>query len=164
MQFLYRVPTSCHMGEFSCLLRHQLDLQCYSIIRDVHNYVPVVSPTILLVNYVGKLIVGAGIGPIMALKYFRYTYRPSKINALQQAERMGGPILSLGTIEPQARSLEKEVSPLSITQPKSRSPVYEPLLSDSPNTRRSFGAGTPFDFFPSQSRLSSVYSRNCKDN
>ncbi|XP_031255329.1 phospholipid-transporting ATPase 2 [Pistacia vera] len=110
------------------------------------------------------LIVGAGIGPIMALKYFRYTYRPSKINALQQAERMGGPILSLGTIEPQARSLEKEVSPLSITQPKSRSPVYEPLLSDSPNTRRSFGAGTPFDFFPSQSRLSSVYSRNCKDN
>uniref|UniRef100_A0A2N9GGY0 P-type ATPase C-terminal domain-containing protein n=1 Tax=Fagus sylvatica TaxID=28930 RepID=A0A2N9GGY0_FAGSY len=110
------------------------------------------------------LIVVAGMGPILALKYFRYTYRPSKINILQQAERLGGPILSLGSIEPQPKSLEKEVSPLSIIQPKNRNPVYEPLLSDSPNTRRSFGSGTPFDFFQSQSRLSSSYSRNCKDN
>ncbi|KAL1199602.1 Phospholipid-transporting ATPase 2 [Cardamine amara subsp. amara] len=113
------------------------------------------------------LIVGAGMGPIFALKYFRYTYRPSKINILQQAERMGGPILTLGNIETQARTIEKEVSPLSITQPKNRSPVYEPLLSDSPNaTRRSFGPGTPFEFFQSQSRLSSSsgYTRNCKDN
>ena len=109
----------------------------------------------------------AGMGPILAIKYFRFTYRPSKINILQQAERLGGPILSLGTIEPQPRSIiEKDVSTLSITQPKNRNPVYEPLLSDSPNaTRRSFGAGTPFDFFQSQSRLSlSNYSRNCKDN
>ncbi|KAK7814953.1 phospholipid-transporting atpase 2 [Quercus suber] len=110
------------------------------------------------------LIVVAGMGPILALKYFRYTYRPSKINILQQAERLGGPILSLGSIEPQPRPiLEKEVSPLSITQPKNRNPVYEPLLSDSPNTRRSFGSGAPFDFFQTQSRLSSSYSRN-KDN
>jgi phospholipid-translocating ATPase len=111
-----------------------------------------------------QLIVGAGMGPILALKYFRYTYRPSKINILQQAERMGGPILSIGSIEPQARSLEKDVSPLSITQPKNRNPVFEPLLSDSPNTRRSFGSGPPFDFFQSQSRLSLSYTRNCKDN
>lgn len=111
-----------------------------------------------------QLIVAVGMGPILALKYFRYTYRPSKINTLQQAERLGGPILSLGSIEPQARSLEKDVSPLSITQPKNRNPVYEPLLSDSPNTRRSFGSGTPFDFFQSQSRLSLSYTRNCKDN
>jgi phospholipid-translocating ATPase len=111
-----------------------------------------------------QLIVAVGMGPILSLKYFRYTYRPSKINTLQQAERLGGPILSLGSIEPQARSLEKDVSPLSITQPKNRNPVYEPLLSDSPNTRRSFGSGTPFDFFQSQSRLSLSYTRNCKDN
>ncbi|KAG4968806.1 hypothetical protein JHK87_034457 [Glycine soja] len=113
------------------------------------------------------LMVAAGMGPILAIKYFRYTYRPSKINTLQQAERLGGPILSLGTIEPQPRSIEKDVSTLSITQPKNRNPVYEPLLSDSPNaSRRSFGAGTPFDFFQSQSRLSvsSSYTRNCKDN
>uniref|UniRef100_A0A1J3ISU2 Phospholipid-transporting ATPase n=1 Tax=Noccaea caerulescens TaxID=107243 RepID=A0A1J3ISU2_NOCCA len=113
------------------------------------------------------LIVGAGMGPIFALKYFRYTYRPSKINILQQAERMGGPILTLGNIETQPRIIEKEVSPLSITQPKNRSPVCEPLLSDSPNaTRRSLGPGTPFEFFQSQSRLSSSsgYTRNCKDN
>ncbi|XP_010556845.1 PREDICTED: phospholipid-transporting ATPase 2 [Tarenaya hassleriana] len=111
------------------------------------------------------LIVGAGMGPILALKYFRYTYRPSKINILQQAERMGGPIMTLGNIEPQQRSIEKEVSPLSIALPKNRNPVYEPLLSDSPNaTRRSFGPGTPLEFFQSQSRSSSSYSRNCKDN
>ncbi|WCJ30820.1 Phospholipid-transporting ATPase 2 [Euphorbia peplus] len=111
------------------------------------------------------LIVGAGMGPILALKYFRYIYRPSKINILQQAERVGGPILTLGNIEPQPRPIDKDVLPLSITQPKSRSPVYEPLLSDSPNTRRSLGSGTPFDFFQPQSRLSfSSYSRNCKDN
>ncbi|KAG7983659.1 hypothetical protein I3843_04G117800 [Carya illinoinensis] len=110
------------------------------------------------------LIVAAGMGPILALKYFRYTYRPSKINTLQQAERMGGPILSIGSIEPQPRSLEKDVSPLSITLPKNRNPVFEPLLSDSPNTRRSFGSGTPFDFFQSPSRLSLSYARNCKDN
>ncbi|XP_057508685.1 LOW QUALITY PROTEIN: phospholipid-transporting ATPase 2-like [Actinidia eriantha] len=111
------------------------------------------------------LIVAVGMGPVLALKYFRYTYRPSKINILQQAERLGGPILSLGNIEPQPRSLEKDVTPLSGTQPKNRNPMYEPLLSDSSNaTGRSFGSGTPFDFFQSQSRLSSSYYRNCKDN
>nr|VDD24989.1 unnamed protein product [Brassica oleracea] len=113
------------------------------------------------------LIIGAGMGPIFALKYYRYTYRPSKINILQQAERTGGPIVTIGNIETQPRTMEKEVSPLSITQPKNRSPVYEPLLSESPNaTRRSFGPGTPLEFFQSQSRLSSSsgYSRNCKDN
>ncbi|KAF3641694.1 hypothetical protein FXO37_22866 [Capsicum annuum] len=94
------------------------------------------------------IIVAAGMGPVLALKYFRYTYRSSKINILQQAERMGGPILSLGNIEPQFRSLDKAVSPLSISQPKNRTSVYEPLLSDSPSaTRRSFGPGAPFDFF-----------------
>ncbi|CAN6855306.1 unnamed protein product [Brassica oleracea] len=113
------------------------------------------------------LIIGAGMGPIFALKYYRYTYRPSKINILQQAERTGGPIVTIGNIETQPRTMEKEVSPLSITQPKNRSPVYEPLLSESPNaTRRSFGPGTPLEFLQSQSRLSSSsgYSRNCKDN
>ncbi|KAJ8435692.1 hypothetical protein Cgig2_027282 [Carnegiea gigantea] len=111
------------------------------------------------------LIVVAGMGPILALKYFRFTYRPSKINLLQQAERMGGPILSIGSIEPQCTSIEKEVAPLSISQPKNRNPVYEPLLSDSPNaTRKSFGPGAPFDFFHSRGTLSSSYSRNCKNN
>ncbi|KAI4322704.1 hypothetical protein L6164_022373 [Bauhinia variegata] len=107
------------------------------------------------------LTVVAGMGPILAIKYFRYTYRPSKINTLQQAERLGGPILSLGSIEPQPRSIDKDVS---ITQPKNRNPVYEPLLSDSPNsTRRSFGAAAPFDFFQSQSRLS-LSNHTRKDN
>lgn len=106
------------------------------------------------------LTVAAGMGPVLALKYFRYTYRSSKINILQQAERLGGPILSLGSIEPQSRSLEKDLSPLSISQPKNRNSVYEPLLSESPNaTRRSFGPGPRFDFFQSQSTLSSSDAR-----
>lgn len=106
-------------------------------------------------------------GPVLALKYFRYTYRSSKINILQQAERLGGPILSLGNIEPQPRSLlldndlDLDLAPLSISQSKNgRNSVFEPLLSDSPNAvRRSFGPGATFDFFPSQSK-SSTYSRN----
>ncbi|KAE8733836.1 Phospholipid-transporting ATPase 2 [Hibiscus syriacus] len=40
----------------------------------------IMSTTILLDNY------ASGMGPVIALKYFRYTYRPSKINTLQQAE------------------------------------------------------------------------------
>ncbi|KAL3583265.1 hypothetical protein D5086_014326 [Populus alba] len=110
------------------------------------------------------LIVAAGMVRILAIKYFRYTYAPSKINTLQQAERLGGPILSLGNIERQQRVILKDVAPVSITQSKNINPVYEPLLSDSPSSRRLLGSGTPFDFFQSQSRLSSIYSRNWKDN
>ncbi|XP_061355586.1 phospholipid-transporting ATPase 2-like [Gastrolobium bilobum] len=108
------------------------------------------------------LTVAAGMGPILAIKYFRYTYRPSKINTLQQAERLGGPILSLATIESQPRSIEKDISPSSITEPQDRNTVHENMLSDSLNsTRRSFGTGTPFDFFQSQLRSSlSSYTRN----
>ncbi|KAJ4975890.1 hypothetical protein NE237_000996 [Protea cynaroides] len=113
------------------------------------------------------LTVAVGMGPVLALKYFRYTYRSSAINILQQAERMGGPILSLGNMELQPRLLNNDVAPLSVTLPKNRSPVYEPLLSDSPPaTRRSIGSAASFDLFVSSpSRLSSSgYSRNCKDN
>ncbi|XP_042504409.1 phospholipid-transporting ATPase 2-like isoform X2 [Macadamia integrifolia] len=109
------------------------------------------------------LTVAVGMGPVLALKYFRYTYRSSAINILQQAERMGVPILSLSNMELQPRSLIKDVAPLSITPPKIRNPVCEPLLSNSPTaTRRSIGSTTPFEIFQSSpSRLSSSgYSRN----
>ncbi|XP_073099261.1 phospholipid-transporting ATPase 2 isoform X3 [Elaeis guineensis] len=112
------------------------------------------------------LIAAVGMGPVLAIKYFRYTYRSSAINILQQAERSRGIIFSMGTLESQLKSVEKDVASLSITQPKNRNPVYEPLLlSDSPTpTRRSIGSST-FDFFqPAQSRLSTSYSRNCKNN
>ncbi|KAJ6917568.1 hypothetical protein NC652_019795 [Populus alba x Populus x berolinensis] len=115
-----------------------------------------------VINWI--LNVAAGMVRILAIKYFRYTYAPSKINTLQQAERLGGPILSLGNIERQQRVILKDVAPVSITQSKNINPVYEPLLSDSPSSRRLLGSGTPFDFFQSQSRLSSIYSRNWKDN
>lgn len=114
-----------------------------------------------------QLIVAVGMGPVLALKYFRYTYRSSAINILQQAERSRGPIFSMGGLESQLKSLEKDVASLSTSQSKFRNSVYEPLLSasDPPtSTRRSIGPAT-FDFLqPAQSRLSSSYSRNCKDN
>ncbi|KAJ4980550.1 hypothetical protein NE237_031387 [Protea cynaroides] len=78
------------------------------------------------------MTVAVGIGPVLALKYFRCTYRPTAIDILQQAEHMGRRILSLGNVNPHPRSLDEEVAPLAITQPKNCSPVYEPLLSDSP--------------------------------
>ncbi|KAJ6809324.1 phospholipid-transporting ATPase 2 [Iris pallida] len=111
------------------------------------------------------LIVAVGMGPVLAIKYFRYTYRSSAINILQQAERSRGSTFSLGNLESQLKSVEKDMTSLSITQAKSRNPVHEPLLSDSPTaTRRSLGSSA-FEFFqPGQSRLSSSYSRNCKDN
>ncbi|KAJ0988935.1 hypothetical protein J5N97_007291 [Dioscorea zingiberensis] len=108
------------------------------------------------------LIVVIGMGPVLALKYFRYTYRSSAINLLQQAERSRSPFFSIGNLESQLKSTEKDAASLS-PQPKSRSPVCEPLLADSPTAiRRSIGSST-YDFFqPSQSRLSSSYSRNYK--
>lgn len=101
------------------------------------------------------LIVAVGMGPVLALKYFRYTYTPSAINILQHAERSGASFFSKGNLESQLKSVEMDIASLPVTQHKSRSPVYEPLLSDSP-TRRSLSA--------SQSRISSSYSRNSKDN
>jgi hypothetical protein len=38
----------------------------------------------------------AGMVPILAIKYVRYTYKPSKINTLQQAERLGDQYRLLG--------------------------------------------------------------------
>jgi len=112
-----------------------------------------------------QLIVAVGMGPVLGVKYFRYTYRSSAINILQQAERSRSPIFSMGNLESQLKSVDKDMGSLSIAHPKNRSPVHEPLLSDSPTaTRRSTGQST-FDFFqPVQSRLSSSYARNYKNN
>ncbi|KAF3773061.1 hypothetical protein EJ110_NYTH56285 [Nymphaea thermarum] len=111
------------------------------------------------------LVVVSGMGPVHALKYFRYTYRSSAINILQQAEYSRSRTSALANIEHPLRVIEKEVSPLSTPQSKSRASVYEPLLHDSPSAvRRSLGSSTAFELFQSPSRLSSSYSRNCKDN
>ncbi|KAL9377451.1 hypothetical protein Peur_028786 [Populus x canadensis] len=121
------------------------DLFCDNRISN-RKYTPLnFLPKNLMEQFRLQLIAAAGMVPIRAIKYFRYTYKPSKINTLQQAERL-------------------DVAPVSITQSKNINPVYEPLLSDSPSSRRLLGSGTPFDFFQSQSRLSSIYSRNWKDN
>lgn len=104
-------------------------------------------------------------GPVLAIKYFRFTYRSNAINKLQQAEHFRGPVLSLGNVEPQITAVEKDVAPLSIAQPRARSPICEPLLTDSPATRRSLGPSASLDFFQAtSSRFTAPYSRNCKDN
>lgn len=107
-----------------------------------------------------QLVVVVGMGPVLALKYFRYTYRSSAINMLQQAERSRNPLFSMGNLESQLRSVDKDMA-----QSKSRSPVYEPLLSDSPTAvRRSLGQST-LDFFQQvQPRPPSSYSRSYKNN
>ncbi|GJM93652.1 hypothetical protein PR202_ga10230 [Eleusine coracana subsp. coracana] len=110
------------------------------------------------------LISGVGMGPVLALKYFRYTYRPSAINILQKAERSRGPMYSLVNLESQLRSdKDTMMVPVATTPVKGKSSVYEPLLSDSPMaSRRSLGSSS-FDIFqPAHSRTS--YPRNIKAN
>lgn len=73
-----------------------------------------------------QLIVVAGMGPLVAIKYYRSTYRPNAINILQLLERQN----------PIAVSVEASESSLSSTRSVSRSAsshgsVYEPLLPDS---------------------------------
>ncbi|XP_062098494.1 uncharacterized protein LOC133804344 [Humulus lupulus] len=119
-KLFYNTTTSCYMGKFDWLLYHLLDLQRHPIIEMYTIMFRLCrQPSYWITLF---LIVAAGMGLILAIKFFRYTYRPSKINTLQQAERLGGPILSLGNIEPQERSIEKDVTPLSITQPKNKNP------------------------------------------
>ena len=102
-------------------------------------------------------------GPVLALKYFRYTYRPSAINILQKAERSRGPMYTLVNLESQLRS-EKDNMVSSSTMPvKNKSSVYEPLLSDSPMASRRSLAPSSFDIFqPAHSRTS--HPRNIKAN
>lgn len=106
-------------------------------------------------------IIILGMGPITALKYFRYTYRSSAINILQQLERSQPNTHSNPNLEAPIKSMEKEVSPLSVTHPKSsKASVYEPLLCESPSTKRAAGVAA-FDFLQaSPSRLSFPYSRS----
>ena len=112
-----------------------------------------------------QLISGVGMGPVLALKYFRYTYRPSAINILQKAERSRGPMYTLVNLESQLR-LEKDntaTNSISTTPVKNKSSVYEPLLSDSPMASRRSLPSSSFDIFqPSQSRVPASYPRNIK--
>ncbi|KAG6502715.1 hypothetical protein ZIOFF_035001 [Zingiber officinale] len=98
------------------------------------------------------LITVVGMGPVLALKYFRYTYRSSAINILQQAERSRVATFSIRDLDSQLKSIEKDVGSLA-SRNKFKSSVYEPLITDSPTaTRRAVGPSA-FDFLqPAQSR------------
>ena len=111
-----------------------------------------------------QLISGVGMGPVLALKYFRYTYSPSAINILQKAERSRGPMYTLVNLESQLRSEKDNSTNASLTAPvKNKNSVYEPLLSDSPMASRRSLASSSFDIFqPAQSRVPAAYPRNIK--
>ncbi|KAJ4756002.1 Phospholipid-transporting ATPase [Rhynchospora pubera] len=47
------------------------------------------------------LMVGVGIGPLLAIKYFRHIYRPSSLSVLQQMERHHCETFTVTDIEPQ---------------------------------------------------------------
>ncbi|KAH9325751.1 hypothetical protein KI387_005929, partial [Taxus chinensis] len=89
----------------------------------------------------------AGMGPIIALKHFRFTYRSSAINILQKLERSHPTSYSIPSLESPLKNEEKEVTPLSLTQSKSnKASVYEPLLCESPSATKRTSGGSSFDF------------------
>lgn len=65
-----------------------------------------------------KLMVAVGIGPLLAIKYIQYLYRPSTIHVLQRMERT--------QCEPTVTSIEPQ--------------PYQPLLYDSESSRKSRGS------------------------
>ncbi|KAL2651991.1 hypothetical protein R1flu_020119 [Riccia fluitans] len=79
------------------------------------------------------LIVVIGMGPVLALKYFRFVYRPNAINVLQHFERMAASASSTAAAtESPLRSFDKGSVPFSMSSSKAElGSVYEPLLCES---------------------------------
>jgi hypothetical protein len=121
-----------------------------------------------------QLIVVTGMGPLAALKFYQYTYRPTAINVLQMHERQHSPSSS--------EEIEKnsDIS-LSVTNSNSsHGSVYEPLLlsetssvpkkgglaitsADSSQMKVAAGLVASSEFLPvspSPRTLISTYSRN----
>lgn len=80
------------------------------------------------------LIVIAGMGPVLALKYFRFMYRPSAINILQHLECSRLTTwLSCPSDDAYATNIDNEGIPLGFTSTKiDQASIYEPLLTDAP--------------------------------
>lgn len=83
-----------------------------------------------------QLIIVLGMGPIVALKYYRFVYRPSAINVLQQIEHLQSfPRLDSGSFESPLGFLREEViTRLPNQKCAELGSVHEPLLHDSPST------------------------------
>ena len=78
-----------------------------------------------------QLIVVVGIGPLLVLKYYRFTYRPSAINILQQLEHSQPS--SHGDLYSTTSDLEG--MPLNFTCVKNieQDSIYQPLLTNTVN-------------------------------
>lgn len=89
-----------------------------------------------------QLIVVIGMGPVVALKYFRFTYRPSAINVLQRLERQN---TNFGSIETPTKTSDISL-PMSRTGSDEGS-VYEPLLFEANSYKQGVESTTSSDSF-----------------
>lgn len=101
------------------------------------------------------LIVIVGMGPVVALKYFRFTYRPSAINILQQLERSQSSLcLSCPPDDESALSSDNEGIPLSHTCIKvEQNSIHQPLLTNAVTTVRKDLTTGSFWTIPSANHL-----------
>ncbi|PUZ46721.1 hypothetical protein GQ55_7G104700 [Panicum hallii var. hallii] len=77
------------------------------------------------------LTVAVGMGPVMALRYFRNLYRPSAINILQQIEQSNGSIQPSRNVESAAlKSARTNLTNLLSGSRRKRGSYYQPLLSE----------------------------------
>ncbi|VAH31563.1 unnamed protein product [Triticum turgidum subsp. durum] len=78
------------------------------------------------------LIVAAGMGPVLALRYLRNVYRPSAIDVLQQIEQTDGHAQAPGNLE---SSTGTYLDYLLTDLRRNKSSIHQPLLSDSASSR-----------------------------
>ncbi|EEC84193.1 hypothetical protein OsI_30582 [Oryza sativa Indica Group] len=77
------------------------------------------------------LIVAVGMGPVLALRYFRNMFRPNAINILQQIEQSNGHTHTTRNMESRIISAGSYLTHLLADSRRNRGATYQPLLSDS---------------------------------
>ncbi|KAJ7519907.1 hypothetical protein O6H91_20G059900 [Diphasiastrum complanatum] len=107
------------------------------------------------------LITFLGMGPVLALKYFRFIYRPSAINILQQLERSClTPSSNLSSLESNLKQTDKDLQSPNLVQADVGN-VYEPLLGDSASGSKRILGPSSVEFLPSTpQKMLSNYSRS----
>jgi phospholipid-translocating ATPase len=78
-----------------------------------------------------QLIVAVGMGPVLALRYFRNMFRPNAINILQQIEQSNGHTHTTRNMESRIISAGSYLTHLLADSRRNRGATYQPLLSDS---------------------------------
>uniref|UniRef100_A0A0E0DCV6 P-type ATPase C-terminal domain-containing protein n=1 Tax=Oryza meridionalis TaxID=40149 RepID=A0A0E0DCV6_9ORYZ len=111
-------------------------LQAFVVTLDTNSFT---YPQIILIwgNFVAFyminliLIVAVGMGPVLALRYFRNMFRPNAINILQQIEQANGHTHTTRNMESRIKSAGSYLTHLLADSRRNRGATYQPLLSDS---------------------------------